>query len=106
MCLCARTSTLAGLMKDASPLSADLASPDFTAAAATTLLGWKMEYEEMSAAYHTHTHTHTIECTIIQETSGLDKPLPWSVQDKTGWVFGQTDLVRDVPARGMEAETD
>lgn len=29
MCLCARTSTLAGLMKDASPLSADLASPDF-----------------------------------------------------------------------------
>lgn len=57
MCLCARTSTLAGLMKDASPLSADLASPDFIAAAATTLLGWKMEYEEMSAAYHTHTHT-------------------------------------------------
>lgn len=64
-----------------------------------------MENEEMSA-YLTHIYTHRKYYTIIQETSGLDKPLSWSVQDQAGWAFGQTDLVRDVPAHGMEVETD
>lgn len=40
MWLCARTSTLAGLIKGASPLSADLASRGFIVKTAATLKGW------------------------------------------------------------------
>lgn len=39
MWLCARTSTLAGLIKGASPVSADLASRGFIVKTAATLLG-------------------------------------------------------------------
>lgn len=42
MCLYAPTSTLADLIKDASPFSTDLASPAFTVKAAATLLGRNM----------------------------------------------------------------